>query len=227
MIYRLFPYFFLSVSQKQLTSDLESVLLTFTFGSCQLSLMFSCWLLSSFTQSRAPCQSMSRFSVSHFMSLTFSLTLQFPVKSVNTNYSQHKWYKSFPVPRVWLIFASIEIMTKLCCKRLIEKNIKDNKPPGDRQSSQNQAQWNVDQQLSKVMRAWHQLEPASIWHSVSQRLHCPWKDNKQKIHQPWNWDCYCSCDYYTSKLYIDHMCRCSSLWKIQRGSSPTLQFPSS
>ena len=188
MIYGLFPYFFLSVSQKQLTSDLESVLLTFTFGSCQLSLMFSCWLLSSFTQSRAPCQSMSRFSVSHFQFnwrlWHFLWMLQFPVKSVNTNYSQHKWYKSFPVPRVWLIFAYIEIMTKLCCKRLIEKNIKDNQPPSERQSSQNQAQWDVDQQLGKVMWAWHQLEPASIWHSVSQRLHCSWKDNKQKIHQP-------------------------------------------
>lgn len=140
--------------------------------------VLSCWLLSSSTSLSTYAEREGWVLLLHLQILglgQFSRTSQFPIRNTNTNYSQNKRYECFSMPRVWLIFANIKVMTELCCQCLVEEHIKDNKPPGERQASENQAQWNVDQQLSKVMRAWHQLEPASLWHSVSQRLHCSWK----------------------------------------------------
>lgn len=119
------------------------------------------------------------------MSLTFCK--DFTVHKTGTqndNFSQHKRYKCFSVSWVWLIFADIKLVTKLCCQRLVEEHIKDNEPPGERQTAENQTQRDVDQQLSEVMWAWHQLEPAALRRSVSQRLHCSWKTTNRKYIRP-------------------------------------------
>lgn len=76
------------------------------------------------------------------------------------------------MPWVWLVFANVKVMTKLSCQCLVEEHIQYHKPPGEREASENKAQRDVDQQLSKVMGTRNQLKPTSLWHSVSQRFHC-------------------------------------------------------
>lgn len=102
-----------------------------------------------------------------------SLVLLHPFRSSDNIHrcSQDKWDKCFSMPWVWLIFTNVQVMTKLCGQGLVEEYIKDNKPPGQRKTPKNQAQWDVDQQLSKVMRAWHQLEPSTHGQFVRQCLH--------------------------------------------------------
>lgn len=79
-------------------------------------------------------------------------------------------------------------MTKLCSQCLVKEDIKDNQPPGQGQDTKNQAKWDVDQQLRKVVWTGDQFKPTTNWHSVSQWLHFSWnKTEKQQKYQYLSW----------------------------------------
>lgn len=66
-------------------------------------------------------------------------------------------------------------MTELRRQCLVRENIKGKEPPGEALASEQQTKGDVDQQLGKVVRTGHELEPASHWHPVGQSLHCSWR----------------------------------------------------
>ena len=80
--------------------------------------MFSCWLLSSFSRSRAPCQSMSRFSVSHFKVKQPSLYIFSDV----TVPSKERKHKLFTAQMVWKLFCASG-MTHICLYRDHDKAV--------------------------------------------------------------------------------------------------------
>lgn len=74
----------------------------------------------------------------------------------------------------WVAFKlpHVELLAELSGQSLVEQDIGDNSPPGEREASKHHAERHVNEQLCKVMRTGHQLEPASTGNSMIKCLHC-------------------------------------------------------
>ena len=66
----------------------------------------------------------------------------------------------------------VELVAELGGQSLVEQDVGDHGPPGEREPAQHQAQRHVDQQLCKVMRTGQQAEPAPAGNTVLKGPHC-------------------------------------------------------
>ena len=63
-------------------------------------------------------------------------------------------------------------MTQQGSQHLVEEDVENDQPPGERNTSRHQAQRRIDKQLCQVVGARDQLEPSPAGNPVGQSLHC-------------------------------------------------------
>lgn len=77
----------------------------------------------------------------------------------------------FALRRIDLKRASVILVTEMSRQGLIPEDVEHHEPPRESDAATAHAQCSVDQQFGQVVRAGHQLEPASTGDPVGKRLH--------------------------------------------------------